>query len=528
MELVYLYVEKYKNIQKQGFNFSSRFTCKYDEDKKELKIDENKNYIENFFADNINITAIVGENGSGKSNILELIHMILLDKCNDEKLFYLLVARESDNNYYMSSSNLIISTTIRKKTLKEFSKKISYISRNTPMDYKNNDIENLICLDDKSINNQISLVYNEVGFELSSFMYLPEKMEVKPNIDDILESILGENTSLNFVSEEIYNRLSQKNNITNNDDYDESDVVSELNIDYNDKLHRFLVILFFPIINSNEQLIDKEELIKKLDKAEVLINSANFYNYFTKRTINLKTLTNIEKEIYFNHYNKFFIFDFIDSKNRRYSNLSEGEKKIYGLLLNIYTKSLDKENTNIANVYAKRPDGYTINFLLDEPDNSLHPNWQKKFLLELIVLLKKIKNRYNLILTSHSPFILSDIPKQNIVFLKEGKQVDALEKKQTFGANIHTLLADGFFMDGGLMGEFAKAKIEEVIKYLNGEKSEIKSKEEAQKIINIIGEPILKYQLQKMLDSKRRDKIDELEDEIEFLKHRIEILRKNQ
>lgn len=118
MELVYLYVEKYKNIQKQGFNFSSRFTCKYDEDKKELKIDENKNYIENFFADNINITAIVGENGSGKSNILELIHMILLDKCNDEKLFYLLVARESDNNYYMSSSNLIISTTIRKKNTK--------------------------------------------------------------------------------------------------------------------------------------------------------------------------------------------------------------------------------------------------------------------------------------------------------------------------------------------------------------------------------------------------------------------------
>ena len=166
--------------------------------------------------------------------------------------------------------------------------------------------------------------------------------------------------------------------------------------------------------------------------------------------------------------------------------------------------------------------------MLDEPDNSLHPNWQKKFLLELIVLLKKIKNRYNLILTSHSPFILSDIPKQNIVFLKDGKQVDALEKKQTFGANIHTLLADGFFMDGGLMGEFAKSKIEEVIKYLNDENSEIKSKEEAQKTINIIGEPILKNQLQKMLDSKRRDKIDELEDEIETLKYRIEILRKNQ
>ena len=27
MELVYLWVEKYKNIEKQGFNFSPRFEC---------------------------------------------------------------------------------------------------------------------------------------------------------------------------------------------------------------------------------------------------------------------------------------------------------------------------------------------------------------------------------------------------------------------------------------------------------------------------------------------------------------------
>ena len=29
MELVYLWVEDYKNIQKQGFNFSPRFNCKF-------------------------------------------------------------------------------------------------------------------------------------------------------------------------------------------------------------------------------------------------------------------------------------------------------------------------------------------------------------------------------------------------------------------------------------------------------------------------------------------------------------------
>ena len=33
MELVYLWVEEYKNIIGQGFNFSPRFECSYDEEK---------------------------------------------------------------------------------------------------------------------------------------------------------------------------------------------------------------------------------------------------------------------------------------------------------------------------------------------------------------------------------------------------------------------------------------------------------------------------------------------------------------
>jgi len=32
MELVYLWVEDYKNIHEQGFNFSPQFSCEYDEE----------------------------------------------------------------------------------------------------------------------------------------------------------------------------------------------------------------------------------------------------------------------------------------------------------------------------------------------------------------------------------------------------------------------------------------------------------------------------------------------------------------
>jgi len=56
MELIFLWVEKYKNIENQGFNFSPRFECKYENnrlticDKKEI-IPIKYDYIDNFFDD---------------------------------------------------------------------------------------------------------------------------------------------------------------------------------------------------------------------------------------------------------------------------------------------------------------------------------------------------------------------------------------------------------------------------------------------------------------------------------------------
>ena len=95
----------------------------------------------------------------------------------------------------------------------------------------------------------------------------------------------------------------------------------------------------------------------------------------------------------------------------------------------------------------------------------------------------------------------------------------------TFGANIHTLLSHGFFMkDDGLMGEFAKEKINQVYNFItNNDTNFIKTKEEAQNIINLIGEPMLKKELQFLYDEKFEvDEIDkkirEYEDAIEKLK----------
>ena len=201
--------------------------------------------------------------------------------------------------------------------------------------------------------------------------------------------------------------------------------------------------------------------------------------------------------------------------------LSTGEESFLFQFANFYTV-LDKTSNTLL--------------LIDEGETTFHPQWQKKYIFYIIQFIKdNFPNRkIHTILTSHSPFLLSDIPKQNIIFLDKDedgncKVVDGLkEKKQTFGANIHTLLSDSFFMEDGLMGEFAKSKIDDVINYLHGKESKIKSDDEAQKLIHIIGEPIVKNQLQRMLDSRRLSKIDIVNQKIKDMSYELEILKQHQ
>ena len=167
-------------------------------------------------------------------------------------------------------------------------------------------------------------------------------------------------------------------------------------------------------------------------------------------------------------------------------------------------------------------DGKEIfNIILDEAENGLHPLWQKELFSSIIKLLENFKDfKFLLTLTSHSPFIISDIPNENIIFLKDGKQV--YPDINTFGANIHTLLANAFFMNNGLMGNFAKEKIDSVIKILDKPRLDDEEIKSCENIISLIGEPILKTKLRQMLNDARirkMDEIDAIKDDIEKLKN---------
>mgnify|MGYP004591540343 CR=1 FL=1 len=75
IELIYLWInrDKHRCFQQMGFNFSPQYSVSYFDDRKEIHINQ-LDKINVFQTDRIaNVTAVIGENGTGKTTLLEYL-----------------------------------------------------------------------------------------------------------------------------------------------------------------------------------------------------------------------------------------------------------------------------------------------------------------------------------------------------------------------------------------------------------------------------------------------------------------------
>ena len=162
----------------------------------------------------------------------------------------------------------------------------------------------------------------------------------------------------------------------------------------------------------------------------------------------------------------------------------------------------------------------TILILIDEIDLYLHPDWQRKFLSIMLeeIHLQFSEYKVQIIFATHSPLCLSDIPRENTVYLLGDGQVgDRRKHVQTFGKDVYSLLNDAFYLDGHTMGQYAKTYIDGIIEEMFEEKPSKYKKlsfDEIEKIkmkINVIGNDVLKTKLLSMVQNCYPSKQKELE-----------------
>ncbi|MDR4970575.1 AAA family ATPase [Bacillus toyonensis] len=639
MELLYLWVDNYQEglIDKQGLNFDNRFRYQMKEknEKYELNIKANPNFIEDFFkpedksleeiAEIKNITAIVGQNGTGKSSILDFLKENFgasgAEDDGEKVKNYLYITREYRGKeflhyiYFPKEMNININIRTQKEYVYEIrnDQDIPCDLEKTTLIYFSNVYDNK---EEYSVENMVNISTNHltnidlpkgngnfVKSESFDFKFKEIKRQIqfvyalKDELKDF-ELPFKVPTQIDLFYRGGHNRLSLNRNALEERDKNILDSIQELSSLINSSTKGTFDVNVSPNIR-NELIgftrcilkhlyIELREdkwinIIKKIqftmpqrgdfkDDYDWLRGGLKKFALILKSTdqklgqlVNMLNSLDILMERF---YSQYLYYKMEKSKNgMRYKfsfGIEEDDGKDFQEFLNLYEKACIKNDfidfswrnlssgeNALLNIYArfyfaskrweltKNIDNDLI-ILIDEGEVYLHPHWQGKLLNNLIeyfpILFRNMDGRQRniqIILTSNSPFVVSDLPSTNIIFLKKEMEksvvIDSLEEyHQTFAANIHSLLAHSFFMEDGVTGAFAKRKINEIIQLLIKEDSDtiFQNEEKITRTINLIGEPVIRNKLFQMLTDRQSISMVNVNSEIQKLRLRIEKLEK--
>lgn len=192
-----------------------------------------------------------------------------------------------------------------------------------------------------------------------------------------------------------------------------------------------------------------------------------------------------------------------------FKSMSSGERQLMYSLSSIlyHIQNLDSVTGDEFRAVYKN-----INLVLDEVELYSHPEYQRTFIADLLDRLSWLDITYpiesvNILLVTHSPFILSDIPKNNILYLRKGKtETETKDFVNPLGANVNDILHQSFFLENGFMGKHIQNKIESLVEFLKSQQYENKEWNlgKAENFISLLGDEVIVKQLRVLLARKRR------------------------
>lgn len=152
-----------------------------------------------------------------------------------------------------------------------------------------------------------------------------------------------------------------------------------------------------------------------------------------------------------------------------FEGLSSGERQIAYTVSNLMYHLINIDSVSSEYLFGKNEEDEKefllkykyVNIMLDEVELYFHPDLQRRFLHYVKTAVNNIQfesvKGINVMVVTHSPFVISDLPRKNILFM--GEEEDSGE---TYCANIHDMLNQSFFMDYSI-GELARKELHHII-----------------------------------------------------------------
>lgn len=386
------------------------------------------------------INLLIGKNGVGKTQTLEHI------------VNYLLSPEE-----FMDLENIVVD------------EHPNFISNLCVVSY--NPYDNFYI---NKLSNNISIKYKYLGHRryktLNDGLSIENICNSNPNILEILSS--DEATSLvnqlsvlnNYKNSHLYNKLSDI--LYKEGDYKESDFISSLvvNFDVINEIINDVKNFDKTSFNSIFDLCEKERIRSKFMETCLLEEMLEIISEHIEhiKYIGIKNKKDLNQKITFlEDFNSFKLenkndyieeISFYDENYKPIHHLSSGQKIFTSFIINIF--SMIEENSLI---------------IIDEPENTLHPNFE----IEFIRILNNILEDFNsfAIIATHSLNIVREVPSNCVnVLLKDQKnnRVEVIKPNiQTFGANVTDLsnyIFDDLFLEDKPYEKWLNGKISEYIK----------------------------------------------------------------
>ena len=161
----------------------------------------------------------------------------------------------------------------------------------------------------------------------------------------------------------------------------------------------------------------------------------------------------------------------------RFSGISEGQKSLLTFFSRFYTQEIKEAHS-----------GNTI-LLIDEHEQGLHPEWQRRYIAELSKFINRESHpegRVQVLLSSHSPFVVADLPASCVSLVGQEEK----KTKRTFAANLLELILSPLFMQK-TTGEFAEGRLKKFLQDIE-KASDIESLKKMRPFVDMIADELIR------------------------------------